>query len=242
MNYFLLIAVLVLASETKADGNGTSAAPIAAGNGTSGAPIAAVTTPAPATTGAPSSFGASIFSRLIREFDVLKAKDKALSAKTTKMSAKLRGLDSTNAALLTKFDTLIGKVETLTSEVQKTKLSSQTIERLAYGKGSPVRLVGSSKSGRLEVFHNGKWGTVCDDDPNSENKQGNNNMAIVVCRELGYSGGTIHNSASKGQGSGAIWLDDVQCTGSENSIFDCPHTRWGVENCQHYEDVGVTCS
>jgi len=225
MNYFLLIAVLVLASETKADGNGTSAAPIAAGNGTSGAPT---------TTGAPPSFGASIFARLIREFDDLKAKDKALSAKTTKLSAKLRGLDSTNAALLTKFDTLIGKVETLTSKVDRqTELSYHAPQ---------VRLVGgpNSESGRVEVLHNGIWGTVCNDVIES---QGNNNFAKVVCRMLGFEdNGVVQISHSFGQGSGAIWKDGIACTGSESSVFDCPSEKWGDENCGHSEDVGVSCT
>ena len=100
-----------------------------------------------------------------------------------------------------------------------------------------IRLTGSS-SGRLEVFHNGQWGTVCDDG----RADTLNNMARVVCRELGYSGGVAHGSAQFGQGSGEIWLDDVRCTGNEDSIFHCPHRGWGVEDCGHSEDVGVSCT
>ena len=44
-----------------------------------------------------------------------------------------------------------------------------------------------------------------------------------------------------GEGQGPIYLDDVQCSGSESSLLECDHN--GVENhdCAHYEDAGVAC-
>ena len=38
-----------------------------------------------------------------------------------------------------------------------------------------------------------------------------------------------------------IWLDDVQCAGTERTLNACPHTEYGTHNCAHFEDVGVTC-
>jgi len=45
-----------------------------------------------------------------------------------------------------------------------------------------------------------------------------------------------------GPGSGPIWLDSVQCTGSETSIADCQHDNWGDHNCVHSEDVSIACT
>ena len=101
-----------------------------------------------------------------------------------------------------------------------------------------VRLVGSStdSEGRVEVYHNGAWGTVCDDGWDITD-------ANVVCRQLGYIGATsARSSAYFGRGSGPIHYDDVACTGSETRLADCSHMGIGSHNCGHYEDAGVVCA
>uniref|UniRef100_A0A3Q3LVG6 SRCR domain-containing protein n=1 Tax=Mastacembelus armatus TaxID=205130 RepID=A0A3Q3LVG6_9TELE len=103
--------------------------------------------------------------------------------------------------------------------------------------GSVVRLVNSDNlcSGRVEVYHAGQWGTVCDDSWDL-------NDANVVCRQLGCGKAlSALQSAAFGQGSGPIWLDDVSCSGNEPSITQCKHPGFGVENCGHGEDASITC-
>ncbi len=65
-------------------------------------------------------------------------------------------------------------------------------------------------------------------------------MNRVVCRMLGLSFGYV--MSSNVPGNGTIWLDDVICTGSERSLIDCRHRRWGSHNCDHSQDVGVVCN
>ncbi|XP_066498766.1 galectin-3-binding protein A-like [Hoplias malabaricus] len=100
-----------------------------------------------------------------------------------------------------------------------------------------LRLVGSDRSsaGRVEVYHDGQWGTVCDDNWGMAQAQ-------VVCRQLGFPKAiNVTVGASNGEGTGPIWLDDVICTGAESTLSSCRFKGWAVTDCSHKEDAGVVC-
>ena len=105
-------------------------------------------------------------------------------------------------------------------------------------KTHPIRLAdgGAAHKGRVEIFINGLWGSVCDD-------LWSLGDAAVVCRQLGFPcAKTSRTSAYFGQsGHYHIWMDDVSCRGDENRLQDCPFSRWGVHNCNHSKDAGVEC-
>ena len=101
-----------------------------------------------------------------------------------------------------------------------------------------VRLVdGPTKyEGRVEVYHNAEWGTVCDDGWDL-------NDAKVVCSELDFGPAiAARYNAFYGQGGGQVWLDNLKCDGTERSIRRCSHSGWGVKNCSHSKDAGIQCS
>ena len=92
---------------------------------------------------------------------------------------------------------------------------------------------GGSRDGRLLVFHDGQWGTVCDDNWTTT-------TASIACSQL-FGAGTT-GSFSTDEGYGEIWLDGLNCSGSEARLADCPHNGWGVNDCSHSEDVYLTCN
>lgn len=102
-----------------------------------------------------------------------------------------------------------------------------------------IRLAGGnvSNAGRLEVYIAGTWGTV-------RNQGWNNVTSNVACRELGYqrANSTILSAVGTfGKGEGPVWMSGLNCTGSEDSLWECPWSRIAGIYWDHDNDVGLIC-
>ena len=97
--------------------------------------------------------------------------------------------------------------------------------------------------GRVQVFNNNTWGTVCSelwDDAD----------ATVLCRMLGFASTMFNNKSTKVTSQfgsvnqlAPIWLSNVACSGTETSINDCQQSPIGLHTCVtgHIQDAGVIC-
>uniref|UniRef100_A0A8C3V043 Soluble scavenger receptor cysteine-rich domain-containing protein SSC5D n=1 Tax=Catharus ustulatus TaxID=91951 RepID=A0A8C3V043_CATUS len=91
-------------------------------------------------------------------------------------------------------------------------------------------------AGRVEVFHAGRWGTVCDDAWDLADAQ-------VSCRQVRCGPALWAPGAARfGEGAGPIWLDGLRCAGTEAHLAECPARPWGEHTCNHVEDASAICA
>ena len=88
----------------------------------------------------------------------------------------------------------------------------------------------------MEVYHDGEWGTVCDDGWNL-------NDAQIVCSELGLGRAIyVRGNGFYGQGSGLILSGNLYCYGYQQTIEHCVIKSHRSFICDHEQDAGVKCS
>ncbi|XP_072410634.1 scavenger receptor cysteine-rich type 1 protein M130-like [Chiloscyllium punctatum] len=133
------------------------------------------------------------------------------------------------------------------SQLQDCRISNTLNSSVTEGSGVGVlclehkelRLVNGKHrcEGRVEVFYNGTWGTVCSDTLDSHD-------AKVICKQLhcGALQYVEYDAQSFGAGTGTIWLDEMECLSHESTLWQCHTDPWGQHDCQHRDDAGVVCS
>ncbi|KAF5905560.1 scavenger receptor cysteine-rich type 32, partial [Clarias magur] len=104
-----------------------------------------------------------------------------------------------------------------------------------------IALRGSSHpcEGHLEVYNNNTWGLVGNHRWNSKNGE-------VVCKSLecGHhmKSGVFGNKYKKDASVSHFWLDEINCTGTEDNLWDCASNGWGITTCQSHNYISVICS
>eukprot|EP01084_Bolivina_argentea_P061962 113277_1 len=88
--------------------------------------------------------------------------------------------------------------------------------------------------GRLQIFHNDTWGNICVAGVDRH-------TVTVACRQL-YGQLGLQEEDLKGShllgtlyevdnDNPFIWLDNIQCDGSEETLMDCSNSIWGESDC-----------
>ena len=127
-----------------------------------------------------------------------------------------------------------------------------------------MRLMGgrNEREGRVEIFLDGEWGTICGD-------LWKDTQTIVVCRQLNFfeedqsklaSGffqvvmiatellflhlsvvlTVAHNPEFfSGESTGPVHMDSVLCNGDEPMLVNCIYSV--QSDCSHSKDIGIVC-
>eukprot|EP00076_Gallus_gallus_P041345 XP_025006883.1 antigen WC1.1-like [Gallus gallus] len=107
---------------------------------------------------------------------------------------------------------------------------------IACSGSKQLRLVGGRGrcAGRVEVYSEGTWGTICQDSWTLQD-------ATVVCRQLGC-GRALEAPGSKhfGPDTGTLWLGAGGCAGTEDALWHCPAPV--QRSCRRGGGAGAVCS
>ncbi|XP_046726357.1 scavenger receptor cysteine-rich type 1 protein M160 isoform X2 [Silurus meridionalis] len=101
-----------------------------------------------------------------------------------------------------------------------------------------IALRGSSHpcEGHVELYYQNQWGLVGHHGWKSANGE-------VVCRSLGcgkhVKSGVLYHKFN-GSLISNFWLDEINCTGNEQNLWNCASNGWNITHCRNY--VSVVCS
>ena len=92
----------------------------------------------------------------------------------------------------------------------------------------------SQLEGRLEIYYQGVWRSVC-------TQHWTLKEAHVACRMMGYHSALYANTIY-GSFDRQVGIKDLRCNGSEKDLVGCQHNGWNLQGCQDKKYAIVTCS
>ncbi|XP_072041247.1 scavenger receptor cysteine-rich domain superfamily protein-like [Amphiura filiformis] len=100
-----------------------------------------------------------------------------------------------------------------------------------------IRLVGGTSDthsdGRLEIFHNGQWGSVCNDGWSDVD-------TLIACTHLGYN--SVGSAVLAPDGALWAWFSNISCIGNEAHLGECYFNYWDdTRQCNNDNYVAISC-
>ena len=67
--------------------------------------------------------------------------------------------------------------------------------------------------------------------------------ARVACRQLGFTNASNYYCCGNfGYSNGPIWINNVNCNGTEMNLAGCSYNGWNNTGCSRYSEVGIACT
>ena len=92
----------------------------------------------------------------------------------------------------------------------------------------------SQLEGRLEIYYQGVWRSVC-------TQHWTLKEAHVACRMMGYHS-ALYSNTIYGSFDKQVGVKDLRCSGSEKDLVGCWNNGWSVQDCQDKKYAILTCS
>jgi len=131
---------------------------------------------------------------------------------------------------------------TFANEIELVQMRGGTLYNIHYITCADEVDSCSGTQGATLNYHGKIFRPITDPQMHNEGDRAHNN--IIYCKKLYVQLGGVYRTTCEGIKDGThgqIWMDNVNYTGLESSLIECPQNVLGNHNCGHSEDAGVRC-